>query len=174
MIIIKNTYNEAKIFTDHLDSGSEGLIKAFCDSPVSEGSKIRMMPDIHAGKGCVIGTTMTVTDKIAPGLIGVDIGCGITAVRFSCKRMELQKLDKIIHEKIPAGKEIRITPHRFAEKIDLETLRCQKYIRKDKAYASIGTLGGGNHFIEIDRGENGEYWLIIHSGSRYLGVQTAE
>ncbi|MBQ8495984.1 MAG: RtcB family protein [Clostridia bacterium] len=174
MIIIKSTYNEAKIFTDTLDSGSEGLIKAFCASPVSEGSKIRMMPDVHAGKGCVIGTTITVTDKIAPGLIGVDIGCGITAIKLSCKRMELQKLDKVIHEKIPAGKEIRSSAHRFSADIDLDALRCGKYIRKDKAYASIGTLGGGNHFIEIDRGEDGTYWLVIHSGSRYLGVQTAE
>jgi len=173
MLTISNTYNQAIVFTDTLDSGAEGLIKAFCGCPVSEGSRIRIMPDVHSGKGCVVGTTMTITDKIAPGLIGVDIGCGISALKLSGKRMELQKLDKLIHEKIPAGRNIRSSVHRYAEQIDLDCLKCQQHIRKDKARLSIGTLGGGNHFIEIDRGDDGSYWLIIHSGSRHLGVEVA-
>ena len=173
MITISNTYNTAVIYADSIDSGTEGLIKAFCGCPVSEGSKIRIMPDVHAGKGCVVGTTMTVTDRVAPGLIGVDIGCGISAIKLDCKRLELQKLDKLIHEKVPAGRSIRSKVHRFAENIDLGTLLCQRHIQADKAYASIGTLGGGNHFIEIDRGEDGALWLIIHSGSRHLGVEVA-
>lgn len=173
MLTITNTYNEAKIFTDALDAGAEGLIKAFCGCPVSEGSRIRIMPDVHAGKGCVVGTTMTITDKIAPGLIGVDIGCGISAIKVAGKRMEWQKLDKVIRERIPAGRSIRPSAHRFAEEIDLGELICQRYIQKDKAYSSIGTLGGGNHFIEIDRSEDGANWLIIHSGSRHLGVEVA-
>lgn len=173
MITISHTYNTAVIYADSIDSGTEGLIQAFCGCPVSEGSKIRIMPDVHAGKGCVVGTTMTVTDRVAPGLIGVDIGCGISAIKLDCKRLELQKLDKLIHEKVPAGRNIRSKAHRFAENIDLDTLLCQRHVQADKAYASIGTLGGGNHFIEIDRGEDGALWLIIHSGSRHLGVEVA-
>lgn len=173
MITISNTYNTAVIYADSIDSGTEGLIKAFCGCQVSEGNKIRIMPDVHAGKGCVVGTTMTIADRVAPGLIGVDIGCGIRAIKLDCKRLELQKLDKLIHEKVPAGRSIRGKSHRFAESVDLDTLLCQRHIQKDKAYASIGTLGGGNHFIEIDRGEDGALWLIIHSGSRHLGVEVA-
>ena len=173
MIEITGAYNKAIVYADSVDSGAEGLIKAFCGSPVSGGSKIRIMPDVHAGKGCVVGTTMTITDKIAPGLIGVDIGCGMSAVKVSGKRIELQKLDKLIHEKIPAGRSIRTGTHRFADDIDLDRLYCSRHIQKDKAYRSIGTLGGGNHFIEIDRGEDGAYWLVIHSGSRRLGAEVA-
>ncbi len=173
MITVKNTYNEAKIFTDAIDSATEGLLSAFCALPVSAGSKIRIMPDVHAGKGCVIGTTMTITDKIATGLIGVDIGCGITAVKLESKRIEMMKLDKLIHEKIPAGRAARSSVHRFADEIDLDALLCGKHIQKDKAYASIGTLGGGNHFIELDKDENGAYWLVIHTGSRRLGAEVA-
>lgn len=173
MITIKNTYNTAIIYTDTLDSGAEGLIRALCGSHISQGSVIRIMPDVHAGKGCAVGTTMTIRDCVAPGLVGVDIGCGMTVLKVSGKRLELQKLDKLIHEKIPAGRMIRSTPHRFAERVELETLRCRRHIRQDKALKSIGTLGGGNHFIELDQGENGVYWLVIHSGSRHLGVETA-
>ena len=173
MIEINGTYNSAIVYADTIDSGAEGLIKAFCNSPVSDDSKIRIMPDVHAGKGCVVGTTMTITDKIAPGLIGVDIGCGISAVKVTGKRIEMQKLDKLIHEKIPAGRSIRSGVHRFAENIDLDHLYCSRHIQMDKAYRSVGTLGGGNHFIEIDRGDDGAYWLVIHSGSRRLGAEVA-
>lgn len=173
MIEINGTCNSAIVYADAVDSGAEGLIKAFCNSPVSDGSKIRIMPDVHAGKGCVVGTTMTITDKIAPGLIGVDIGCGMSAVKVSGKRIEMQKLDKLIHEKIPAGRNIRSSAHRFAGNIDLDHLYCSRHIQKDKVYCSVGTLGGGNHFVEIDRGEDGAYWLVIHSGSRRLGAEVA-
>ena len=173
MIEISGTCNKAIVYADSIDSGAEGLIKAFCGSPVSEGSKIRIMPDVHSGKGCVVGTTMTITDKIAPGLIGVDIDCGMSAVKLSGKRIEMQKLDKLIHEKIPAGRSIRNGPHRFTDNIDLDHLYCSRHIQKDKAYRSIGTLGGGNHFIEVDRGEDGAYWLVVHSGSRRLGAEVA-
>lgn len=173
MLEMNGTFSSAIVYADTIDSGAKGLIQAFCNSPVSEGSKIRIMPDVHAGKGCVVGTTMTISDKIAPGLIGVDIGCGMRAVKISCKRLELQKLDKLIHEKIPAGRNIRTDAHRYAEQIDLDHLYCARYIQKDKAYRSIGTLGGGNHFIEVDRGEDGAYWLVVHSGSRRLGAEVA-
>lgn len=171
-ITIKGKFNNAIIFTDSLDKGSEGLVTALCDSPISEGSKIRIMPDVHPGKGCVIGTTMTITDKIAPGLLGVDIGCGITATKIGgVKNLNLDKLDKIIKTKIPSGMSIRDKVHKYAEKADIKGLNCVKHIQLDKAYRSIGTLGGGNHFIEIDKDEYGEYYILIHSGSRHLGVE---
>ena len=173
MITIENSYNTAIVFADSLDSGAEGLIRSLCGSPIALGSTIRIMPDVHAGKGCAIGTTMTIRDRVAPGLVGVDIGCGMTALKFRAKRLELQKLDKLIREKIPAGRAIRTVTHRFAEQAELEELRCLRHIQKDKALCAIGTLGGGNHFIEVDKDNDGAYWLIIHSGSRKLGVEVA-
>lgn len=173
MITIENKYSTAVVYADALDPGAEGLIRALCGSPVSKGSTIRIMPDVHAGKGCAVGTTMTIPDCVAPGLVGVDIGCGMTVLKFRAKRLELQKLDKLIHEKVPAGRAIRSTPHRFAAQTELEELRCLRHVQRDKALCAIGTLGGGNHFIELDQGGDGAYWLIIHSGSRRLGVEVA-
>lgn len=173
MITIENTCNTAVVYADSIDSGAEGLIRALCGSPISKGSTIRVMPDVHAGKGCAVGTTMTIRDCVAPGLVGVDIGCGMTVLKFRAKKLELQKLDKLIHEKIPAGRAIRSTPHRFAEQAELESLYCLRHIQRDKARCAIGTLGGGNHFIEVDKDADGAYWLIIHSGSRHLGVEVA-
>ena len=98
MITIENSYNTAVVFSDSLDSGAEGLIRSLCGSPIAVGSTIRIMPDVHAGKGCAIGTTMTIRDRVAPGLVGVDIGCGMTAMKFRAKRLELQKLDKVIRD----------------------------------------------------------------------------
>ena len=170
MIKIKGNYAEAVIYTDKLDRSSEGLIKALCNSVIAESSKIRIMPDVHPGKGSVVGMTMTLADKAAPGLVGVDIGCGMEVLCVRPKRLELQQLDKIVKTKIPSGMNIRTTPHRFAEKSKIENLRCARHIQIDKALLSIGTLGGGNHFIELDKSENG-YYLIIHSGSRHLGVE---
>lgn len=173
MITIENTINSAVVFADSIDPGAEGLIRALCASPISKNSKIRIMPDVHAGKGCAVGTTMTLTNCVAPGLVGVDIGCGMTVYKVSGKRMELQKLDKVIRELIPAGRNIRAKAHRFAEQTELDHLHCLRHIQKDKALCSIGTLGGGNHFIELDRGSDGSHWLIIHSGSRRLGAEVA-
>lgn len=173
MILIEKEYSSAIIYADQIDSGSKGLITALCNSPISENSKIRIMPDVHAGKGCAVGTTMTITDKVAPGLVGVDIGCGVLAVKFQAKKFELQKLDKLIYEKIPSGKNIRKKPHAYSNKIDLTQLKCYGYIMRDKALCSIGTLGGGNHFIEVGKAMDGYYWLIVHSGSRHLGVDVA-
>lgn len=173
MITIQNTYNSALVYAETLDSGAEGLIRALCGSPISKGSSIRIMPDVHAGKGCAVGTTMTIKDCVAPGLVGVDIGCGMLAVKFHAKRLELQKLDKLIHDKIPAGKQVRSVPHHFAEQAYLDELLCLRHVQKDKALCAVGTLGGGNHFIEVDKAADGAYWLIIHSGSRRLGVEVA-
>lgn len=173
MITITGICNTARVYADQLDSNAEGLLRALCASPISEGSKIRIMPDVHPGKGCAVGTTMTVTDKVAPGLVGVDIGCGMEVFQVSGKRLELQKLDKLVHEKIPSGRKIRSTPHRFAEQVDLENLRCVRHVQQEKARCSIGTLGGGNHFIEVDKDDEGNLYIVVHSGSRHLGVEVA-
>jgi len=173
LITITNQYNTALVYADQIDSSAEGLLRALCDSPVSDVSRIRVMPDVHAGRGCAVGTTMTISDKAAPGLVGVDIGCGMEAVKVSSKRLELQKLDKLVYEKIPSGRKLRTVPHRFAEEVDLQDLRCVRHVQQKKALQSIGTLGGGNHFIEVDRGADGAYWLIVHSGSRHLGLEVA-
>lgn len=174
MIILNGKYNSAKVFTDNIEQDAIAQIIAFCSQPMSEGAQICIMPDVHAGAGCTIGTTMTITDKVIPNLVGVDIGCGMETVRLKEKHIELQKLDKLIFEKIPSGFAIREKPHRYGEKIDLTELYCYKHIDFLRAEKSIGTLGGGNHFIEADKGEDGSIYIVIHSGSRHLGVETAK
>lgn len=174
MIELRGKYAEAKVFTDVVDQESISQVIGLLNQPYAEGSRIRMMPDIHAGMGCTIGTTMTVRDKICPNLVGVDIGCGMETVRLKEKRMEMQKLDKLIRQEIPSGFAVRQKVHRFAQQVELEELRCAKYVKPDRAYASIGTLGGGNHFIEVDRDEEGNLYIVIHSGSRHLGLEVAE
>ena len=174
MIELNGKYNSAKVFTEVIEQDAIAQIIAFCSQPMSAGSKIRIMPDVHAGAGCTIGTTMTITDKVIPNLVGVDIGCGMETVRLKEKHIELQKLDKLIYEKIPSGFSIREKPHRYCEKIDLAELFCIEHIDPLRAEKSIGTLGGGNHFIEADKGEDGSIYIVIHSGSRHLGVEVAK
>lgn len=174
MIILNGKYNTAKVFTDIVDNTAIAQIIELCDQPMSEGASIRIMPDVHAGAGCTIGTTMTITDKVVPNLVGVDIGCGMETVKLKEKHIELQKLDKLIYEKIPSGFAVRTKPHRYADKLDLTQLYCYDRINLDRALCSIGTLGGGNHFIEADKGEDGSIYIVIHSGSRHLGVETAK
>lgn len=173
MIEVKGKYNEARIFTDVVDSASIGQIQALCNQEFTVGSRIRLMPDVHAGKGCTIGTTMTITDKVVPNLVGVDIGCGMETTRIREKRLELQKLDKLIYERIPSGFSIRKKAHRYASQIDLSQLYCARHVDLIRAEKSIGTLGGGNHFIEVDRDDEGNLYLVVHSGSRHLGVEVA-
>ncbi|MCR5600294.1 MAG: RtcB family protein [Ruminococcus sp.] len=174
MIGLNGKYNSAKVFTDVIEQDAVAQIIAFCNQPVSAGEQIRIMPDVHAGSGCTIGTTMTITDKVIPNLVGVDIGCGMETVKLKEKHIELQKLDKLIYEKIPSGFSIREKPHRYNEKIDLNELYCIKHIDPLRAEKSVGTLGGGNHFIEADKGEDRSIYIVIHSGSRHLGVEVAK
>ena len=174
MIELRGKYNSAKVFTDVIDESAISQIIELCNQPMSEGANIRIMPDVHAGAGCTIGTTMTITDKVVPNLVGVDIGCGMETVCLKEKHIELQKLDKLIYEKIPSGFAIRDTAHRYSEQIDLTELYCYESIKSARAELSIGTLGGGNHFIEADKGEDGSIYIVIHSGSRHLGVETAK
>ena len=171
MIEIKGKYNTAVCYTPAVDEFTESQIRAVCDQEAFRDSRIRIMPDVHAGKGCTIGTTMTITDKIVPGMVGVDIGCGMETVRLAEREIDFAALDRLIRREIPAGREVRRTPHVLNDGIDLTELRCARHVSLDRARLSIGSLGGGNHFIEVDRGGNGQLYLVVHSGSRHLGTQ---
>lgn len=173
MIELKGKYNEAKIFTDIVDEASISQVMLLLNQEFVAGSRIRLMPDIHAGAGCTIGTTMTIKDKIVPNLVGVDIGCGMEVIKVKEKHMELQKLDKLIYEKIPSGFSIREKAHRYIDDINLEELYCYPRIDVRRAEKSLGTLGGGNHFIEADKDEEGNLYVVVHSGSRHLGLEVA-
>jgi len=171
MIEIQGKYNTAVCYASELEPTAEGQIRAVCDQEAFGESRIRIMPDVHAGKGCTIGTTMTITDKIVPGMVGVDIGCGMETVRLAEREIDFAALDALIRKEIPCGRDIRSVPHELNDQIDLEQLRCASHVNLNRAERSIGTLGGGNHFIEVDRGGDGTLYLVVHSGSRHLGTQ---
>lgn len=156
-----------------VDGSSITQVQELCNQEFTVGSKIRLMPDIHAGAGCTIGTTMTITDKVVPNLVGVDIGCGMETVRIREEHLELQKLDKLIYEKIPSGFSIRDKTHHYIKDVNLNELNCLPYVKLSRAEKSIGTLGGGNHFIEVDKDDEGNIYIVVHSGSRHLGVEVA-
>lgn len=174
MITITGKYNRAKVFADVLEETAREQIQTLCEQEFAEGSAIRIMPDVHAGAGCTIGTTMTIRDKIVPNLVGVDIGCGMETVTLKETHLEVQKLDKLIRAAIPSGKNVRKQPHRYYDEIDLELLRCKDAVNLQRAALSLGTLGGGNHFIEVNKDDIGKLYIVIHSGSRHLGRQVAD
>ena len=174
MIEIKGQYNTALCYCNEVEDTAREQIQDMCDQRLFAGSRIRIMPDVHAGTGCTIGTTMTVTDRVAPSLVGVDIGCGMETVQLAEKKIDFDRLDRVIRRSIPAGVNVRETPHSLTKLIDLNELRCAVAVDRERARLSLGTLGGGNHFIEVDRDEEGFLYLVVHSGSRYLGVQTAQ
>ncbi|MBR6553421.1 MAG: RtcB family protein [Clostridia bacterium] len=170
MIEIKGTHNTALCYTDTMEEGAMEQIKTLCDMEVFAGSCIRIMPDVHAGKGCTIGTTMTIADKIVPAMVGVDIGCGMYTMALGKVALDLALLDEAAHS-IPSG--FSVWEGR-QERFDLTELKCYRHLKDSKRLErSLGTLGGGNHFIEADKSEDGEMYLVIHSGSRNLGTQVA-
>lgn len=173
MIQIQGLHNTAVCYTARLEEAAEKQIRAVCDRPEFSGCRIRIMPDVHAGKGCTIGTTMTIQDKIVPGMVGVDIGCGMETVELHEREIDFDRLDELIRREIPSGYEVRREPHELNAQIDLTQLRCADRVNLSRARRSIGTLGGGNHFIEVDRAEDGRLFLVIHSGSRHLGAEVA-
>jgi len=173
MITIKGTHNTALCYTSRLDESAAEQITTVCDQEVFADSKIRIMPDVHAGMGCTIGTTMTITDKIVPGMVGVDIGCGMETVKIAEQNINFAKLDSLIRRGIPSGRDIRKSEHALNDEIDLTALRCVSEVNLVRARYSIGTLGGGNHFIEVDRNDSGELYLVVHSGSRHIGNEVA-
>lgn len=180
MKIINGTYTDAKVFTiaddtKAIDEYAIAQLQMLCDNEASKGCKIRVMPDVHPGKVSTIGLTMTVGEQILPNLVGIDIGCGMMLAQFKQKKVEFQKMDKVIREQVPSGSGIRKKMHRFAESYErLSELYCYKNIREQKALLSLGTLGGGNHFIEIDKDDEGNLYCIIHTGSRHLGKEVTE
>lgn len=174
MIEVKGKYNKAVCFTEKLAEDAEKQIRELCDRPEFRESVIRIMPDVHIGMGCTIGTTMTIKDKIVPAMVGVDIGCGMETVKLADKEIDYPALDALIYREIPCGFAVRQDQHILNNKINLEDLRCKDKVRIERAKRSIGTLGGGNHFIEVGKTETGELYLTIHSGSRNLGKEVAE
>lgn len=173
MIELQGKFASAKVFADTVDPSAITQIITLLNQPYVEGCKVRIMPDVHAGAGCTIGTTMTISDKVCPNLVGVDIGCGMETVMVAEREIDLKRLDDLIYSEIPAGCNIRQTAHDFAKQIDLSELRCAKFIDIDRALRSIGTLGGGNHFIEVSMDSNKQIYIVVHSGSRHLGVEIA-
>ena len=174
MLELRGKYNSAKVFTDVIDENAVSQIITLLNQPMSQNQQIRIMPDVHAGAGCTIGTTMTITDKAVPNLVGVDIGCGMETVCIKESFIEVQKLDKLIRAEIPSGFAIRKKMHRYMEKLELLDLYCIDHIDLLRAEKSLGTLGGGNHFIEADKGEDSSIYIVIHSGSRHLGLEVAK
>ena len=170
MIKVQGKRNSAIVFADKLDKPTKTQISELLREEAYADCKIRIMPDTHTGKNVAVGTTMTVKNRISPSLVGVDIGCGMEVVFLKGQELDLEKLDKVIHTFIPAGANIHDVP---AVSFDFNTLRCKDRVNLERAHRSIGTLGGGNHFIEVDRSSKGELVLVIHSGSRQLGSDTS-
>ncbi len=171
MMNIEGKVNTAVCYATVVEDEAIEQIRRMCDYEFTQGSKIRIMPDVHAGKGCTIGTTMTVVDKAVPNVVGVDIGCGMYTVDLGKADIDLVKFDEAAHY-IPSGTDVW---EGRQERFDLTGLRCYRELKDTKRLErSLGTLGGGNHFIEIDRSADGINYLVIHSGSRNLGKQVAE
>lgn len=173
---IEGKYTIAQVYTTKdaataIDDYAVAQIQALVDNPIHEGCKVVVMPDVHPGVVGTIGYTQTVNQAIMPNVVGIDIGCGMTLAKVKGRIKDFQKLDTVIREKVPSGFNIRNQAHRMADEIDLTALHCYKSIKADRAYCSIGTLGGGNHFIEVDQDENGDSYLVIHSGSKRLGLE---
>ena len=171
MLEIKGKMNTAICYAKVIEDVAIEQIKRMCDYELTAGNKVRIMPDVHAGKGCTIGTTMTVTDKACPNIVGVDIGCGMYTVKLADKSLDFEKIDEACHY-IPSGRNVW---DGRKERFDIQELKCYRALKDTKRLArSLGTLGGGNHFIEIDKAADGTHYLVIHSGSRNLGKQVAE
>ncbi|KRQ86433.1 RNA-splicing ligase RtcB [Caloramator mitchellensis] len=173
MIEISGFYATAKIFTDNIDEAAIEQIRELCNQEFVKDCSIRIMPDAHAGVGCVIGFTANLGDKVIPNLVGVDIGCGMQVVELGKIEINLAELDEIINKYIPSGQNVH--EGRMVKFSELQELHCYRELKDTKRIErSIGTLGGGNHFIELDRDEEGRMYLVIHTGSRNLGKQAAE
>ena len=171
MLEIKGKVNTAVCYANVIEDEAIEQIRRMCDYELTAGSRVRIMPDVHAGKGCTIGTTMTVTDKACPNIVGVDIGCGMYTVKLADTELDFKAIDDACHY-IPSGRGVW---EGRVERFDLTALRCYRSLRDSKRLErSLGTLGGGNHFVEVDRAGDGTFYLIIHSGSRNLGKQVAE
>lgn len=168
---IRGTLTTAISYAKSVDEGAREQIIRMCSHELTRGSKVRIMPDVHAGKGCTIGTTMTITDKAVPNIVGVDIGCGMYTVDLGFQDIDMEKFDEAAHA-VPSGLHVWDSPQ---VDFDLTELYCYDQLKnRTRIGCSLGTLGGGNHFIEIDKSHTGRQYLVIHTGSRNLGKQVAE
>ncbi|HZK18342.1 MAG TPA: RtcB family protein [Clostridia bacterium] len=167
-MLVEGKQGEARIFAKKVEEQALRQIYEITNHPMAKDSKIRIMPDVHAGKGCVIGTTMTIKDMVVPNYVGVDIGCGVYMAKVNAREDQLKELDRVTRRYIPAGRNVRKSP---AVDVDLSALRCE--VDLNRARLSVGTLGGGNHFIELNESRDG-YYLSVHSGSRYFGKQVCD
>lgn len=177
MITLRGKYNEALVYQSEIDSTTRDQIETILDQPFVEGEDIRIMPDCHAGAGCVIGTTLTFRGgKVCPNLIGVDIGCGVSVVKLEgikSSDVNFEKFDEYLRRRIPLGKEVNSA--RVMKFPSLTQLKCYKELSDvPRLERSLGTLGGGNHFIELDQDSQGGVYFLVHTGSRNLGKQVAE
>lgn len=177
-IVMKN--KNVKIFTDMIEDAAMAQIEKIAEHPAFIDAKIRIMPDVHAGKGCICGFTADLGDKVVPNLVGVDIGCAVLVFKLAVKEIDFEKLDKVIREFIPSGQNVNATalaPEQLYMTVwkDANPRGCIAKI-KDFTYVdrSVGSLGGGNHFLEIDKDKEGNFYLIIHTGSRNFGKQVCE
>ena len=171
--LIEGKYTNAKVFTNNIDEVTIDQVKTFLDQEFTKDCKVRIMPDCHAGKGAVIGTTMEIKDKVCPNLVGVDIGCGMLCIEIKNQNVhfDFEKLDQTVRTLIPAGQFSRTTTHDFIKHIQLSSVLAP--IEPSKVALGLGSLGGGNHFIELNQSPDGRLFLVIHSGSRSLGVRVA-
>ena len=166
-IIRNNIGNETLVFAETFEFEAYDQIKKLVNFEAYENAKVRIMPDAHAGKGCTVGTTMVITDKVTPNLVGVDIGCGMLTVKLKNKEIDFRVLDEVISRHIPCGFNVH---EKSKKNFNFDRLHCHKHVDLGRAMLSIGTLGGGNHFVEVGENETtGDIYLIIHSGSRKLG-----
>jgi len=173
MITIEGKHNTAKVYTDNIEPSALAQIQAIVDCEVFAGSNICIMPDVHAGIGCTIGMTMTFTDKIVPNFVGVDIGCGMLTLNLGKVEIDLPRFDEQVKRSVPCGFHIRNNHHAFFKNTAIHKLICPD-VTHQRARDSVGTLGGGNHFIELAKDDDGNIYLVIHSGSRNMGKQIAE
>lgn len=166
MIELNGKFNTAKVFTNNIDSETISQIINLLNQPYMEDLSVRIMPDCHAGAGCVIGTTIQLKDKVVPNLVGVDIGCGMLSLKLKESEIDFQKLDEVIQKYVPSGFNVH---DEAIAKSNID--KCIAPVNVDNAFKSLGSLGGGNHFIEVDKDENDDLWLVIHTGSRHLGIE---
>lgn len=174
MKTVNGVYTSAKIFTDTIEDYALAQIQMLCDNEAFAGCTVRIMPDVHPGKVGTIGFTSTVGKRVLPNVVGIDVGCGVTLGKLKQKKAEFGKLDKVIREKVPCGFGVRKKSHRFNQEFDFLQLHCVEHVNIEKAELSLGTLGGGNHFLELDQDEDGNLYAVVHSGSRRLGKEVTE
>lgn len=173
MFELSGKYGKANVYAETIDDSCISQIYGFLNNPITKDVKIAVMPDANTGKGSTVGFTQEIKDKVNPSMVGVDVGCGMLVLKVSKEfHMDLPKLDKIMHQKIPSGLKHcdKVSP--FAKNINLKELIAD--VNHSKEILGLSSLGGGNHFAEVDKDQNGDYYIVIHSGSRHLGVAVCE